>query len=323
MKIAFFDAHEFEKKLFTQLGSKNNLNFSFFETRLSVKTIGLAYGHDAICVFTNDKVCREVLETIKEYGIGIVALRCAGFNNVDIKAAKELGISVVRVPEYSPYAIAEHSVALLQTLNRKIHRAHNRVREGNFRLDGLMGFDLYGKTVGVIGTGKIGQKFVNIMNGFGCKVIAYDKIENEDINYVSLDKILKDSDIISLHIPLNKETHHIIDEKAISKMKEGVFLINTSRGGLVDSKALINSLKSGKIGAAGLDVYEEEEFYFFEDHSDFIMQDDDLARLLSFPNVLITSHQGFFTREALNSIGETTVLNLLEYFENKDLTNSL
>ncbi len=323
MKIAFFDAHEFEKKLFTQLGSKNNLNFSFFETRLSVKTIGLAYGHDAICVFTNDKVCREVLETIKEYGIGIVALRCAGFNNVDIKAAKELGISVVRVPEYSPYAIAEHSVALLQTLNRKIHRAHNRVREGNFRLDGLMGFDLYGKTVGVIGTGKIGQKFVNIMNGFGCKVIAYDKIENEDINYVSLDKILKDSDIISLHIPLNKETHHIIDEKAISKMKEGVFLINTSRGGLVDSKALINGLKSGKIGAAGLDVYEEEEFYFFEDHSDFIMQDDDLARLLSFPNVLITSHQGFFTREALNSIGETTVLNLLEYFENKDLTNSL
>ncbi|WP_417353656.1 2-hydroxyacid dehydrogenase [Flavobacterium alkalisoli] len=323
MKIAFFDTHEFEKKLFNELGSKKNLEFSFFETRLNIKTISLAKGHDAICVFTNDKVCREVLEVAKEYGIGIVALRCAGFNNVDLKAAKEFGISVVRVPEYSPYAIAEHSVALLQTLNRKIHRAHNRVREGNFRLDGLLGFDLYGKTVGVIGTGKIGQKFVNIMNGFGCKVIAYDKFENDGINYVPLDKLLRESDIISLHVPLNKETHHIIDEDAILKMKDGVFLINTSRGGLVDSKALINGLKSGKIGAAGLDVYEEEEYYFFEDHSDFIMQDDDLARLLSFPNVLITSHQGFFTREALNSIGDTTISNLMEFFDKKELTNSL
>lgn len=322
-EIAFFDSHGFEKEIFSSHPLNKDLSFHYYETRLTSSSAGLAQGKEIACSFANDKLDRDCLKVLKDCGIKLIALRCAGFNQVDLKVASELGILVVRVPAYSPYAVAEHAVALLLTLNRKTNRAYNRVKELNFSLEGLMGFDLHGKTVGVIGLGKIGEVFANIMNGFGCNVLAYDKNPSDKFNMVELDEILKKSDIISLHVPLVPETEHLIDSEAFSKMKDGVIIINTGRGRLIDSKALIESLKSGKIQAAGLDVYEEEEDVFFKDLSNKVLQDDVLARLVSFPNVILTSHQAFLTREALDNIATTTFNNILEYVEGKELTNKL
>lgn len=312
-KVAFYDAKSYDRSFFNTAVVGKNLELIFHDFRLAAANAASADGCEIVCVFVNDTVDRECLVALSARGIKLVALRCAGFNNVDLDAAKELGIAVVRVPAYSPYAVAEHTVALLLTLNRKIHRAYNRVREMNFSLGGLVGFDLYGKTIGIVGTGKIGRITAQIFRGFGCKVIATDPFpqaewaaENE-VSYVEMDELLAVSDVVSLHMPLTKETLHAIDDKAISRMKEGAYLINTSRGKLVESKAVVTALKSGKLGGVALDVYEEEEGVFFEDHSDSVMQDDVLSRLLTFPNVLVTSHQAFLTHEALTAIAETTL----------------
>jgi D-lactate dehydrogenase len=300
----------------------------FFEAALSVETCSLAEEADAICVFVNDQVDARLLRCVAGRGIKTVALRCAGFNNVDLTVAKELGMTVVRVPAYSPYAVAEHAVALMLTLNRKTHRAYNRVREGNFALNGLLGFDVHGKTMGIIGTGRIGAILAKIMTGFGCTVLAEDVYVNPDcvalgVQYVDRDTLLSKSDIISLHCPLTPETRHLIDHQSIAKMKHGVMLINTGRGALVETPAVIAGLKSGRIGALALDVYEQEEGVFFEDHSNEIIQDDLLERLLTFPNVLITSHQGYFTREALTAIAETTLDNLSQVARGEVCANAL
>ncbi len=276
----------------------------------------LARGFRAACCFVNDRIDKETLGTLRQGGTDTIALRSAGYNHVDVAAAEALGMTVVRVPEYSPHAVAEHAVALMLSLNRKIHRAYNRVRDANFSLEGLVGFDLHGKTIGVLGTGRIGAAFCRIMRGFGCTVLAYDvkqsaRLATESgVHYAPLLEVYAAADILSLHIPLTPSTRHIIDSRALAQMKSGVMLINTSRGGLLDTRALIGGLKSGQVGAAGLDVYEEEEAVFFQDHSDLGLQDDVLARLLTFPNVLITSHQGFLTREALKNIAATTLSNI-------------
>ena len=309
MKIIVFSTHNFEKEYLLKQASGHNI--TFIKEQLNPETAPLAKGHDVVCVFTNDKVNKEVLDQLSDFGIKLVTLRCAGFNNVDLDYAKSKSIPVTRVPEYSPQAIAEHTMAMILTLNRKTHKAYNRVRENNFNLDGLVGFDLYKKTIGVIGTGKIGKAFCKIALGFGCRVLAFDltkdsELEKLGVEYVGFDEILKESKIISLHIPLNKNSYHLINDVNIAKMQDGVVLINTSRGGLVDTKALIKNLKEKKILAAGLDVYEEEENLFFDDHSQDVLQDDDLARLMTFPNVLITSHQAFLTHEALSNIAQTT-----------------
>jgi D-lactate dehydrogenase len=319
IKLAVFSSKNWVTNSFNPTNDKFKFEITFFEARLEKKTAVLAHGFDAVCVFVNDVVDREVLNELKEIGVKLVALRAAGFNNVDIITAKELGIGVVRVPAYSPYATAEHAVGLLLTLNRKYHKAHPRVRDGNFALDGLLGFDINGKTVGVIGTGRIGQIFAGIMQGFNCKVIAYDKfpskaLEEKGVEYVGLEELYRNSDIISLHCPLTYETYHMINEMAISTMRSGVTIINTSRGKLVDSNAVIEGLKRGKVGHLGLDVYEEEEKLFFEDLSDTAIQDDTFVRLQTFPNVLITAHQAFFTKEAVINIAETTFKNIKEYF---------
>lgn len=291
-------------------------------------TVNLTKGYDAVCVFVNDRLNAEVIAGLKENGIKLIALRCAGFNNVDLEAANQNGIKVVRVPAYSPHAVAEHAVALILTLNRKTHKAYNRVREGNFSLERLTGFDLYGKTVGVIGTGKIGQAFCNIMQGFGCKVLAFDLIEDKElalrgIEYLPLMDVLQQSDVISLHCPLNEQTSHLINKQTIGMMKEGAMLINTSRGGLIDTVDVIEGLKSGRIGYLGLDVYEQEEKLFFKDLSENVIQDDLIMRLLSFPNVLITAHQGFFTEEALVQIAQTTLDNIDAFEAGKPLKNAV
>jgi D-lactate dehydrogenase len=295
---------------------------------LNEQTASLAAGCNAVCVFVNDKLNKSVIEILKANGIKLIALRCAGFNNVDLESAKANNIKAVRVPAYSPHAVAEHAVALILTLNRKTHKAYNRVREGNFSLERLTGFDLFEKTVGVIGTGKIGQSFCNIMLGFGCRVLAFDLIENKDmaakgVEYVPLIDVLQQSDIISLHCPLNEQTKYIINKQTIDMMKEGVMLINTSRGGLIHTAAVIESLKNGKIAYLGLDVYEQEEKLFFKDLSENIIQDDMIMRLLSFPNVLITSHQGFFTEEALTQIAQTTLSNIDSYEAGLHLKNAV
>ncbi len=329
MKIFFFDTHAFEKDFFCQSPLAPNHEITFFEGRLTEKSAPLAKGFPCVCPFVNDDLSAPVLKELHQNGTRLIALRSAGFNHVDLHCANELGLRVVRVPEYSPYSVAEHALGLLQCLNRKLHRAYNRVREGNFSLDGLMGFDLHGKTVGVIGTGRIGSAFIKICKGFGCEVIAYDKYPDENLSqelgfpYVSLEELYKKSKIISLHIPLCEDTHHLIEEKAIALMQEGVFLINTSRGGLVETKALIQGLKSGKIGAAGLDVYEAESDYFFRDHSSETLRDDTLARLMTFPNVILTSHQGFLTEEALRRIAETTFSNVSAYERGEILSNEV
>ncbi len=315
LQIAFYDAKPYMEKAFKE-HNRFNYKILFCEARLTLETVSLAAGSKAVCVFVNDTVDEPVIRELKAMGVELIALRCAGFNNVDLKAAADCGIPVVRVPAYSPYAVAEHAAALMMTLNRRVHRANNRVREGNFSLDGLVGFDLHGKTAGIIGTGKIGQRLISILAGFGCSLLGYDKFPNEalakqtGLRYVELDDLLARSDIISLHAPLLPDTFHLVNAAAIEKMKPGVMLINTSRGALIDTQALLDGLKSGKIGYAGLDVYEEEQAYFFEDFSDKVMTDDLLARLTTFNNVVITSHQGFLTRDALANIAETTLGNI-------------
>jgi D-lactate dehydrogenase len=301
---------------------------TFFEPRLTAQTATLAQGFDVACSFVNDHVDRATLSTLCAGGVHLIALRSAGYNHVDLDAAAELGLPVVRVPEYSPHAVAEHAVALVLTLDRKIHRAYTRVREGNFSLDGLLGFDLYRKTVALVGTGRIGAAAARIFAGFGCRVLAFDLRPQLDlmsigVEYSSLDTLYEQADIISLHVPLTPQTKHMIDAAALAKMKRGIMLINTSRGALIDSRALIASLKSGHLGSAGLDVYEEEEGVFFEDLSDKVLQDDVLARLLTFPNVVITSHQGFFTREALAAIASTTLANVSAFERGDPLLNEV
>ena len=318
MKIALFDAKPYDKPSFDKYSKDYGFDIKYFETKLNEDTVELASGYDAVCVFVNDAVSAKVIDRLCEFGIKILALRCAGFNNVDIKHAYGR-IHVLRVPAYSPYAVAEHTIAMLLTSIRRIHKAYIRTRDFNFSLAGMTGFDLHGKTVGVIGTGRIGRVFIDICRGFGMKVLAYDKfpaagLDNGDsIKYVTLDKIFTDSDIISLHCPLTEETYHVINEDAIEKCKRGVVILNTSRGALVDAEALLAGIKSRKVGAACLDVYEEEADFFFEDFSGHILEDDTLARLISMPNVIVTSHQAFLTEDALSNIAETTIENISSF----------
>lgn len=324
MKFAFFDTKPYDIPSFEKYGKEKGIDFKFYETKLNIDTASLAGGCDGVCIFVNDVADSAVIDKLYEQGIKIIALRCAGYNNVDVKYAYGK-IHIVHVPAYSPYAVAEHAMAMLLTSIRRIHKAYIRTKDFNFSLSGLTGFDLHGKTVGVIGTGKIGMVFVDICRGFGMKVIAYDKYpsENSDIEYVSLDELFKRSDIISLHCPLNSETYHIINAESIEAMKKGVVIINTSRGALIDADALLESIKARHVGAACLDVYEEESDVFFEDFSGHIVNDDTLARLISMPNVLVTSHQAFLTEEALNNIAETTVDNIVQLNENGGCKNEL
>lgn len=323
MKIAFFDTKSYDKQSFEKYAS-DDIEFKFYETKLNADTAELARGCDAVCIFVNDTADATVLDKLYELGVKILALRCAGYNNVDVKHAYGK-IHVVHVPAYSPYAVAEHTMALLLTSIRRIHKAYIRTKDFNFSLNGLTGFDLYGKTVGVIGTGKIGRVFIDICRGFGMKILAYDKYPSSDApcEYVELDRLFSESDIISMHCPLTAETYHIIDETSIKKMKKGVVILNTSRGALIDADALLDGIKSRQIGAACLDVYEEESDIFFEDFSGHIVDDDTLARLISMPNVIVTSHQAFLTEEALGNIAETTVSNIKEINENGGSQNEL
>lgn len=330
-KIVFFGTHSYDRHAFAEWNKKDNFGFELYSHRsfLDLHNADELHGARAVCIFVNDRCDREVLTKLKAHGVEIVALRCAGFNNVDLEAAAELGIKIVRVPAYSPHAIAEHVMALILTLNRKTHKAYTRTRDGNFSLHGLMGFDLNGKTAGVVGTGKIARVLIGILKGFGMNVIAYDIFEDKEfeknagIKYVSLDELYAQSDIISLNCPLTPENKYMINKESISKMKDGVMIINTGRGPLIHSEDLTAALKSGKVGAAGLDVYEEEHDYFFQDKSDMIIKDDNLARLMSFNNVLITSHQAFFTKEAMDNIVKTTLNNIKDYFDGKDLVNEV
>lgn len=328
MRIAFFDTRRFDRKWFSELNGAHGHEITYLEPRLTEQTASLANTHECVCSFVNDRLTAETLERLSSGGVRLVALRCAGYNHVDLSAAKRLGIRVVRVPEYSPYSVAEHAVGLILALNRKLHRAYYRVRELNFSLEGLVGFDLHGRTLGVVGTGKIGAVFAQIMRGFGSHVLATDTEPNDSlrrlgVEYVPLEDLLSRSDIVSLHIPLTPSSWHIINGAAIDRMKPGVMLINTSRGGLVDTKALVEGLKSGLIGSAGLDVYEEEEGVFFHDLSNEILRDDVLARLLTFPNVLITSHQAFLTTDALHNIAATTLANVTAFERGEELANQV
>lgn len=314
MNIAVFSTKPYDRRALEEANQGHGHELTFFEARLTPETMSLGRGFEAVCPFVNDYLSAEVIATLAEGRVRLLTLRSAGFNHVDLRAAKEHGITVARVPAYSPHAVAEHAMALVLTLNRSIHRAHARVREGNFSLDGLLGKDLHGKTIGVIGTGRIGTIFSRIAHGFGCRILAHDPEPNDEVralgaSYVPLEEILSGSNIIALHLPLTPDTHHLIDASAVRRMKQGVMLVNTSRGGLVDTRAVIDGLKSERIGALALDVYEEEGDLFFEDLSSTVIHDDVFARLLTFPNVLITGHQGFFTREALENIAETTLAN--------------
>ena len=328
MKIAFFDTKPYDKPAFEKYGAEHGVKFKYFETKLNEDTVELAQGYDGVCIFVNDTVNAAVIDRLVEMGVNIIALRCAGFNNVDMKHAFGK-VHVMRVPAYSPYAVAEHTMAMLLTSIRRIHKAYIRTRDFNFSLAGLTGFDLHGKTVGVIGTGRIGRVFIDICRGFGMKVLAYDKfpaegLDNGDtIRYVSTDEIFEKSDIISLHCPLTEDTYHIIDENSLAKCRQGVVILNTSRGALVDAEALLAGIKSRKVGAACLDVYEEESDFFFEDYSGHIMEDDTLARLISMPNVIVSSHQAFLTVEALENIAETTVKNLVDFSTTQHCANEL
>ena len=328
MKIAFFDAKPYDIPSFEHFGGTQEVEFKYFEAKLNEDTVELATGYDGVCVFVNDTVNAAVIDRLCELGVKLVALRCAGFNNVDMKHAFGR-IHVVRVPAYSPYAVAEHTMALLLTSIRRIHKAYLRTRDFNFSLANMTGFDLHGKTVGVIGTGRIGRVFVDICRGFGMKVLCYDKfpaegLDNGDtIRYVTLDQLFAESDIISLHCPLTEETYHIINKDSLAKCKRGVVLLNTSRGALVDAEDLLTAIKSRKVGAACLDVYEEESDLFFEDNSGHILDDDVLARLISMPNVIVTSHQAFLTEEALSNIAETTVQNIVELTATGSCPNEL
>ena len=325
MKVAVFSARNYDREFLTAANASRHA-LRFFEPHLSEETAGLAAGFDAVCVFVNDRIDAAAIGKLSGFGVRLIALRCAGYNNVDLKAASKHDIAVVRVPGYSPYAVAEHTLGLMLALNRKLHRAYNRVREGNFALDGLLGFDIHGKTVGIIGTGKIGTVVAQIMAGFGCRTLAFDPIPNETCRslgtrYVKFDDLLAQSDILTLHCPLTPDNKHMIDASALSKMRDGVMLINTSRGALIDTLAVIEALKSGKIGYLGLDVYEEEEQIFFEDRSGLIISDDVFSRLLTFPNVIVTGHQAFFTREALENISATTIDNISKFESGLALDN--
>ena len=328
MKIAFFDTKPYDRPSFDRFGEAQGVTFKYFETKLNEDTVELAAGYDGVCVFVNDTVNAKVIDRLCELGVKVVALRCAGFNNVDMKHAFGR-VHVLRVPAYSPYAVAEHAMALLLTSIRRIHKAYIRTKDFNFSLNGMTGFDLHGKTVGVVGTGRIGRVFIDICRGFGMRVLAYDKfpaegLDNGDtVRYVGLDELFRESDVISLHCPLTEETYHIVDERSLAQCKRGVVIINTSRGALVDAEALLAGIKARKVGAACLDVYEEESELFFEDFSGHIVEDDTLARLISMPNVIVTSHQAFLTEEALENIAETTVQNLLDFFERGQCPNEL
>lgn len=316
---AVYDTKAYDPEYLTRAASADRIAWRFHEFRLSAETAAAAKGAQAVCVFVNDLVNRACLETLASLGVRLIALRCAGYNNVDLAAAKSLGLAVVRVPAYSPHAVAEHTLGLLLTLNRKIHRAYNRVREHNFSLGGLVGFDLHGKTVGIVGTGKIGRITAQIFRGFESRVIAYDTrpmpewAAAQGVDYVDLEALLATSDIISLHLPLLPETHHLLNERTLAQTKRGVFIVNTSRGKLIDTTALLAALKAGTVGGVALDVYEEEEGVFFEDFSGRVLQDDELSRLLTLPNVLVTAHQAFLTREALGEIARVTTENLMHF----------
>ena len=327
-KIAFFDTKPYDEVSFNQINQKFGFEIKYFKGHLNINNVPLTKGFDAVCIFVNAVADAEVIDELAKNDVKVIALRCAGYNNVDLNAAKNR-IKVVRVPAYSPYAVAEHTLALMLTLNRKTHKAYNRTREGNFALNGLMGFDMHGKTAGIIGTGKISKILIQTLRSMGLKVIAYDIFpdyafaEKYEIEYSSLDHLYANTDIISLHCPLTKDTEYIINETSIAKMKNGVMIINTGRGKLINTHALIQGLKSKKIGAAGLDVYEEESDYFFEDRSNRVMDDDILARLLSFNNVIVTSHQAFFTQEAMHNIAETTLQNIQDFIDEKPLVNEV
>ncbi|MDD4201962.1 MAG: 2-hydroxyacid dehydrogenase [Candidatus Omnitrophica bacterium] len=327
-KILFYDTKEYDKDFFNEINKKYKFEIDYFNEHLNEKTVSFSKGYDVVCVFVNDIVNKKVIDALIKNGVKLIALRCAGYNNVNLQSVYG-NIHVVRVPGYSPYAVAEHAVALILGLNRKTHRAYYRTRDGNFSINGLMGFDLHGKTAGIIGTGQIGKCAINILKGFGMNILAYDILPDKNyakknkISYVSLDKLYKDSDIISLHCPMTKDTFHLIDKQTMKKMKKGVMIINTGRGGLINTGHLIEMLKKGHVGSAGLDVYEEESDYFFEDLSSSVIRDDVLARLLTFSNVLITSHQGFFTKEALTNIADTTLSNVQEFFKGGYLKNEI
>jgi len=326
MKIALFDAKPYDVASFDKYKEEYGVKIKYFEAKLNEDTAELCAGYDAVCVFVNDTVNAAVIDKLESLGVRILALRCAGFNNVDVKYAYGK-LHVLRVPAYSPYAVAEHTMALLLTSIRRIHKAYIRTRDFNFSLSGMMGFDLYGKTVGIVGTGKIGRVFADICRGFGMNIIAYDKYPAKDLDgkleYVSLDELFRRSDIISLHCPLTEESYHLIDEVSIGKCKKGVVILNTSRGALVDAEALLSAIKSRKVGAACLDVYEEESDLFFEDRSGHIIEDDVLARLISMPNVIVTSHQAFLTEEALANIARTTLGNVTDFIKNGECPNEL
>jgi D-lactate dehydrogenase len=325
-KIAFFSTQSYDRRFFEN--STEAHEFEFFETRLNVKTLNLAKGFDGVCVFVNDKINEDVLKGLSEIGVGLVALRCAGFNNVNLKAAEKYNIRIMRVPAYSPEAVAEHAIALIMTLARKTHKAYNRVRDSNFSLERMIGFNIFKKTIGVIGTGKIGQAFCNIALGFGAKVIAFDKypadsMKTKGVEYLEFDEVLAQSDILSLHCPLMPETHHIINKQSLAKMKKGAMLVNTSRGKLVDTASVIQALRDEHLGFLGIDVYEQEEKLFFRDLSDLVIRDDQIAQLMVFPNVLITAHQGFFTKESMDEITRTTLQNIDDFEAGKETDNEV
>ena len=326
--IAFFFSHAYDKTFFEKHNAGFGFSLRFFETQLNELTVELIQDETVVCVFVNDIVNAQVIESLAQKKVKIIALRCAGFNNVDLEAAKKHNIRVCRVPAYSPEAVAEHAMAMILTLNRKTHKAYNRVREQNFSLNGLLGFDLHGKTIGIIGTGNIGKAFAKIAKGFGCKILAFDvvvdpEMEKEGVVFTDLDTVFKESNIISLHCPLNEKTKHLIDKKSLSLMKHNVMIINTSRGALIDTTAVIKALKKEKVGYLGIDVYEQEEKLFFKDHSEDIIQDDEIQRLMSFPNVLVTAHQAFFTEEALKQIALVTLGNIESLLKENDIENKL
>ena len=327
-RIIFFDIKDYDREFFEKYGKNYNYEMSFFKSRLSLENVHLTKGYDVVCAFTNDDIGKETIDAMAENGVRLVAMRCAGFNNVSLKDIHNR-FKVVRVPAYSPHAIAEYTVGLILAVNRKINKAYVRTREGNFSINGLMGVDLYGKTAGIIGTGKIGQILIKILKGFDMKVIAYDLFPNQKVaeelgfEYVSLDELYANSDIISLNCPLTKDTQYMINRRSMLKMKDGVILVNTGRGQLIDSADLVEALKDKKVGAVALDVYEEEEDYFFEDKSTQVIEDDILGRLLSFYNVLITSHQAYFTKEAVEAITVTTLNNIKDFVEGKPLVNEV
>ena len=328
MRIAVFSTRPYDERFLAAANQRHGHELTFLEPKLNATTAALAEGHDAVCPFVNDDLSAPVLAQLAALGVGLVTLRSAGFNNVDLDAARDHGITVVRVPAYSPYAVAEHTVALMLGVERRLHRAYNRVRDGNFALDGLLGFDLRNRRVGIVGTGRVGQIVARILRGFGCSLRAYDPYPNDEVRdygvrYVDLDTLFAECDVITLHCPLTPASHHLIDAAALDKMRPGVMLVNTSRGALIDTRAVIEGLKDGRVGNLALDVYEEEGDLFFEDLSDQVIQDDVFSRLLTFPNVLITAHQAFFTQEALDNIAETTLANAAAFAEGRASGNEV